>query len=232
MIILERVTSVVTVGGKTRKVLAAASEKIPSNRHIALLGPSHEDNRILINLLGGVELPTDGYILRKALVSFPVGHLGGFQRDQTVRLNVAHVARLYGADVQPTVNFVRKVANLGKAFNKPYIELPTVQKKELSELLAFSIPFDLYLLLDEIALPGTRRFHETKHALFEARARTSGMIVAVRDLAFARKYCNMGLVLNRGRLRLFDDVARAISAVEKLKAKATAASNPRNNSSP
>jgi ABC-type glutathione transport system ATPase component len=53
--------------------------------------------------------------------------------------------------------------------------------------------------------------NQEARALFEARAKTSGMFILSQDLAFARKFCDMGLVLDDGELRLFEDVEQAIA---------------------
>jgi capsular polysaccharide transport system ATP-binding protein len=211
MIILEGVTKIVGTGPEQRQVLVGARARIPSNRRIAVLGPSQDDKGIFIDLLAGLVLPTAGRIIRSARVSFPVGHVGGFARELSVRLNVAHVARLYGADVEPVVDFVAQVAKLGAAFNRPYGDLPNPARKDLSEILAFSIPFDVYLLNDAVVRSTRGRFNREARALFEARAKTSGMIITSQNISFVREFCEMGLVLSEGRLHLFKNLEKAIS---------------------
>ncbi|HET7681763.1 MAG TPA: hypothetical protein VFK79_16700 [Xanthobacteraceae bacterium] len=213
MIILEEVTKVVGAGGKKRDVLRAVRAKLPSSRRIAVLGPVPEDTKIFIDLLAGIILPTAGRIVRNARVSFPAGHLGGFTPELSVRLNVAHVARLYGADVEKVVDFVAQVSDLGKDFDKPYSGLSNSRKRDLSDILAFSIPFDVYLLRDDVVRAG-KRYNREARALFEARAKTSGMIIASEDPGFAREFCNMGLVLADGQVRLFKNLERAFAFAE------------------
>ncbi len=60
-----------------------------------------------------------------------------------------------------------------------------------------------------------RNGYKTKYAaLFEARAKTSGMIIAAEDLAFAREFCEMGFVLSDGRAHLFKSLEQAIAFYE------------------
>src|SRR4051794_21255813 len=101
MIILDGVTKTAGDGRDKRTILKTTQASLPSNRRIALLGPRPEDKRIFINVLAGIALPDTGRVIRNARVSFPVGHAGGFTPQFSVRLNVAHVARLYGAEVEP-----------------------------------------------------------------------------------------------------------------------------------
>ena len=113
------------------------------------------------------------------------------------------------------MNFVAKVSGLSENFSKPYGELSNIQKRHLSTILAFSIPFDVYLLSDELVRVGGKRYNKEASALFQARAKTSGMIIASDDSAFIREFCDMGLVLSGGQIRLFPDIERAISFFEK-----------------
>lgn len=216
MIILEDVTKVVGAGVKKREVLTAARARLPTDHRIAVLGPVPEDRKMFIDLLGGVKMPTAGRIIRRARVGFPAGNIGGFTVDLSVRLNVAHVARLYGADVEAVVNFVAEAADLGGSFNNSYRDLSNVKRRHLSDILAFSIPFDVYLLSDDLVRPGGKSYSKEASALFNARAKTSGMIIASDDVAFAREFCDMGLVLSEGQIRLFKNIERAISFYQSI----------------
>src|SRR6187200_2271176 len=148
MIIFEGVTKVAGGGEKKRNLLTAVQASLPSDRRIAIFARNEQDKKVFIDLLAGVVLPSAGRIVRKAQVSFPPGYLGGFTRGLSVRQNVAHVARIYGADVEAIVDFVSQISGLGKDFSKLYGELPNTKKRYLSDILAFSIPFDVYLLND------------------------------------------------------------------------------------
>ena len=207
MIILEDVTKAV---GK-REFLSGARARLPSNRRIAVLGPSAEEKKVFIDLLGGAVMPTAGRIIRRTRVGLPPGHVGGFTADLPVRLNVAHVARLYGADIDAIVDFVAEVSDLGDDFEKPYGALSGIKKRYLIDVLAFSIPFDVYLVRDDLLRANGRWYNKNLHSLFEARAKTSGMVIALQDEAFARQFCDMGLVLVDGGVRVFKDIEQAIT---------------------
>ena len=161
MIIFEGVTKFAGAGEKKRKLLTAVQAMLPSDRRIAIFAGNDQDKKLFIDLLAGVVLPSAGRIVRNAQVSFPPGYLGGFTRELSVRQNVAHVARMYGADIETVVNFVSQISGLGKDFNKLYGDLPNTKKRYLSDILAFSIPFDVYLLGDDVvrAGPGITRKH-------------------------------------------------------------------------
>jgi ABC-type polysaccharide/polyol phosphate transport system ATPase subunit len=69
----------------------------------------------------------------------------------------------------------------------------------------------MYLLSDDVVRVGGSRYNKEARVLFEARAKTSGMIIASEDPAFAKEFCNMGLVLAGGQARLFRNLERAFS---------------------
>lgn len=215
MIILEGVTKGAGAGEAKRTILQSVQARLPSNRRIAILGPRAEDKKVFINILAGVMLPSAGRVIRKARLSFPAGHLGGFDRALSVRVNVAHVARIYGADVEAVVDFAAQVAKLRDCFNKSYGALSNTMKQYLSDILAFTIPFDAYLLSDEVVRSDGKRYNSEARALFEARAKTSGIFIASEDAAFAREFCDMGLVLKGGQLRLFENLDEAVAFSER-----------------
>jgi capsular polysaccharide transport system ATP-binding protein len=219
MIVLDGVTKTTGEGSNQRVLLKAARVSLPSNSRIAVLARRPRDKDTFIDLLAGLELPDRGRIVRNARVSFPAGHLGGFTNQLSVRLNVAYAARLYGADVDSVVDFVAKVSRLKADYDKPYGDLPKRARRDFSEILALSIPFDVYLLSDEVVRGAEKRSRTEIRALFEARAKTSGMIIAVEDLTFAREFCDMGLVLSDGQAHLFKSLEQAAALYENAKVK-------------
>ena len=149
MIILHQLTKTEGSFFKRRHILSSATLEIPTDRRIALVTQADGDRKTFIELLAGLARPTSGTITRLAEVSFPVGQLPGFSRDHTVRLNVAHAARLYGAEVAHTIDVVEQVMNMGRSFDRPYAAMPGKLRRPLAEAVAFALPFDLYLLTDD-----------------------------------------------------------------------------------
>jgi capsular polysaccharide transport system ATP-binding protein len=215
MIIFEHVTQFLGTHSGRRTVLADASISIPSNRRIALLGTSDEDNKVVVDLLTGVLTPHAGHVGRRAKVSFPAGEIRPFAGELSVRSNVMHVARLYGVDVQDVVNFVERVADMGASFDRPYGALPRAVRRQLSQIVAYCLPFDVYVL-NELGRGGTQSLTTVIEALFEARARSCGIIVPTRDIQLARRFCDAGLLLHGRQIFLFDELERAIVALTKL----------------
>ena len=224
MIILDQVTKSVGPFFDRRHILSSVTIQIPTDQRIALISQVEGDKKAFVELLAGLAKPTSGTITRLAEVSFPVGQLPGFARDHTVRLNVAHAARLYGAEVAHTIDVVEQVLSMGKSFDRPYAKVPPKMRRPLAEAVAFALPFDLYLLTDDALGRSDKagqvpRRRSPAQFLFEARAKTSGMIIPTRDEKYARENCGMALVLQNGALELFKDVDEAFSAVRQRRAR-------------
>ena len=212
MIKLERAAKHVKIGNSLREVLEPTSLSIPVARRIAFLGPSNPDKLTVINMLAGISMPNAGHIIRRARVSYPVGFTGGFDAKLSVRRNIEHAARLYGADIAAVIEFVRQVVDLGRSFDRPLNHLDPQVRQALAWAVTYSIPFDIYLHSTELR----KSTPPVVRSLFEMRARTCGIIVPTRDFQFVRAYCDMALVLHNGRLSLYDDVDFALRIAAEL----------------
>jgi capsular polysaccharide transport system ATP-binding protein len=217
MIVFERVTQFSGNPANPRIVLSDASFAIPADRRIALLGISEEDKKVVIDLLAGILTPHVGHITRHAKVSFPAGDTRAFAGELSVRSNVMHVARLYGVDAQEVADFVKNVVNMGASFDAPFAALPVTVRRQISQVLAYCLPFDVYILYEPIRA-GSLGLAEVIKALFETRVRSCGIIVPMRDLQAARQFCDMGLLLHGRQAFLFDELDRAVIALTKLQA--------------
>jgi capsular polysaccharide transport system ATP-binding protein len=208
MIFLDGVTAGSDAKNLGVPVLRAVDLIIPSDRRIALVGATRDETRTLFNLLSGAKYPAEGQIVRKVSVSFPVGYAGGFLKNLSVRTNVAHLARIYGADIKTTVEFVARSSRLQQAFDKPYGDLPKKLQRRLAAIVAYTIPFDVYLLTQNDVRGKLNRGNVALH-LFTQRHVSAGMIISTGDSDFAAKYCDMAMVLNEQKLSLYESINEA-----------------------
>jgi len=217
MIVLEQVTKLGEGGANA--VLAGVSATIPTDRRIAVFGVDDFAKTVFIQLLAGLTPPTHGRIRRHARVSFPVGHFSPMGHKLTLRQNVAHVARLHDANVAEVVRFVESVAQLGRYFDRPLERLPMHLRMPFATILTYAVPFDVYLA-DGVLARGDRRFQALAMSVFEERVRTSGLVLTTNDIRTARKYCDVGAILHRGKFMLHENLEAAIRVFESLKASA------------
>jgi capsular polysaccharide transport system ATP-binding protein len=70
-------------GPSQKEVFSNLNIVVEPGDRLALLGRNGAGKTTLIKLIGGVEMPTSGKIVRKMSVSWPLGFAGGFQGSLT-----------------------------------------------------------------------------------------------------------------------------------------------------
>ena len=198
-----------TARGGRRIVLDGVSASFPEGSNFGILGSNGAGKSTLIRLLAGSELPDRGRIRRNGRVSFPLGYGGTFHGALSGRENAAFVARVYGANLGQTINYVGDFAELGVYFDMPVNTYSAGMRARLAFGACLAIEFDTYLI-DEVTEIGDDRFRRKCAMAFRERMRRSDIILVTHNSRTIRQYCNRGAVLADGELRLFDDVAEAL----------------------
>lgn len=203
--------------GNGAELLSRVSMDIPCNRRIAVFSAAAPRTKILMHLLAGVSRPDSGRISRSVRVSFPIGNRAGFDAQLSGRQNVEHAARLYGADKRAVADLCSQICGLGEAFNKPISALSTEQRQRLSFVLAYCIPFDVYLHETDVTTHGARKkLGMELLSLMESRLSTAGLIIPSENLHDACEVCDTALILYRRALYLVDDVRDAALALNEI----------------
>ncbi len=202
--------------GKTRNViLDNASVVLPTDRKLALLGHHGCGKSTVIQAIAGMIAPVEGRISRYARVSFPVGFAGGFNPALTLRQNLRHLATLYGADVQEITEFIVQVSITDQFLDEKLSTVPREIRSNFCFAAGYAIPFDVYLFDNHIAV-GDPGFRERCFAMWHARAQNSGMILATRDVRVARRWADIGAIIDRGKVTLYPDLESAIDQFSQL----------------
>lgn len=219
MIFLDKVK----VGGRNHAdedTLRATSVAIPTDRRLAILSHDQVARSTFMRVLSGVVVPSEGAIRRDVRASYPIGYVGGMLNELTARQNISHVARLHGANVREVVSFVEDAAKLGPVFDMKFKKITAKDRLHLCVILAYAIPFDVYCLDGHLAIGG-RSYTHIYYSLFEARAATSGIIFGIDDVDIARRCCDAGAILHRGKFTQYDSLESAIAAFLSLEPDAT-----------
>ena len=203
--------------GRTHRALSGVSFTVAKGEKLALLGRNGAGKSTLIRLLGGVELPTAGFIQRTMSSSWPLGLQGGFQGSLTGNDNMRFIARIYNKPFDHIKAYVEDFAELGRFLSEPVKTYSLGMRARLAFgfALSLAIDFDCYLI-DEIIAAGDQRFQRRSHEeLFEKRADRS-LILASHVGDVVKAYCSRALVLHQGRANLFDDVELALQVYNDL----------------
>ena len=197
-------------GSYTKNVLNDVSLVIEKGDRVALLGRNGAGKSTLIKLIGGVELPTSGKIVRSMPVSWPLGFAGGFQGSLTGYDNARFIARIYGRDYQEMRDFLEDFTELGSQLKNPVKTYSSGMRARLAFGLSIAIEFDCYLI-DEIMLVGDQNFQrKCQYELFEKR-RERTMVLASHNNEYVKQYCNKALVIDKGKATFHDDVEEAVA---------------------
>lgn len=193
-----------------KQVLSSIDFSIGAGQKLAVLGRNGAGKSTLVKIIGGVERPTSGRIVRGMSMSWPLAFGGGFEAAMTGYDNIRFIARVYDQPVKEMIERVDDFAELGDNLLLPVKYYSSGMRARLAFALTLAIDFDCYLI-DEVIAVGDQRFHQKCHdALFRDRA-GSAMILVSHDIGIIREYCDTALVLKGGYGRTFTDLDLAIS---------------------
>lgn len=215
MIICSEIAKSYSHAGGRKNVFSGINVTIAPGERVALLGRNGAGKSTLIKLIGGVELPTSGTIIRKMSVSWPLGFAGGFQGSLTGYDNARFIARIYQRDYAYVRQFVEDFTELGRQLRMPVKTYSSGMRARLAFALSLAIEFDCYLI-DEIILVGDQNFQRKCHAeLFEKR-QDRAMVVASHSTEFIKSFCNKAIIINKGIADSYNDVSQAVERYASL----------------
>jgi capsular polysaccharide transport system ATP-binding protein len=206
---LEHVSKAYRTRNGRRVVLDNANATFEAGHNCGVLGVNGAGKSTLIRLLAGSELPDRGIVRRFGRVSFPLGFGGTFHGALSGRENAAFIARVYGARLRPTIDYIEDFAELGEYFLMPVNTYSTGMRARLAFAACLAIDFDIYLI-DEVTEVGDQRFRRKCAEAFRARMAHSDIILVSHNPQTIRRYCDRGAILAGGALSLYDDVGAAL----------------------
>lgn len=200
--------------GSNNWVLRDINLEIPANVSVGLLGRNGAGKSTLLRLIGGMDAPDRGRIVRDCSVSWPIGLSGGFQSSMTGRQNVRFVARIHGgrgSDLQAIIGRVQEFAEIGLAFDEPVRTYSSGMRARLAFGLSLAFDFDVYLS-DEATAVGDRIFKAKAQQAFKERIGQASLIMVSHAEGILRELCQAGILLENGGATWYDDIEEAIEA--------------------
>lgn len=202
-------------GHVTKTVLRGVDFVINPRDRIGLLGRNGAGKSTLIRLIGGVEMPTSGKVVRKMTCSWPLGFNGGFQGSLTGYDNARFIARIYDKPYGEMRDFIEEFTELGSQLRMPVKIYSSGMRARLAFALSLAIEFECYLI-DEVIMVGDKNFQDKCKAEFFENRQDRALLLASHSLETVKRYCNRAVVLNDGVATMYEDVAEAITIYEAL----------------
>jgi capsular polysaccharide transport system ATP-binding protein len=213
MISVRQITKIYPVQHSRRVVFDNASIELPSDRNIGLLGVNGAGKSTLLRMVGGIEEPDEGEIVREGSVSWPIGFTGSFAGSSSGRANCKFIARIYGRDIEEVIEFVHEFSELGPYFDQPVKSYSSGMRARLAFGVSMAIDFSTYLV-DEVTAVGDARFSEKCADEFRKRRERSNLIMVSHSLGTVRDYCDCGALVAFGKIFYFPGIEDCIRAYE------------------
>ena len=192
--------------------------EFPAGKNIAILGQNGAGKSTMLRLISKTDRPDRGIVEVDEKVSWPVGLSGGFQGSLSGRDNARFVCRVYGCSASETaekIAFVEEFAEVGKYFDLPVKTYSSGMRARVAFGLSMAFDFDYYLI-DEITAVGDERFRRKSEELFNEKRATSHIVMATHNVKQVQQFCDLGVLVHRGEVTLFDDIGEAIRAYRKI----------------
>lgn len=184
---------------------------------LALLGRNGQGKSTLIKMLGGVLPPTKGRIDWHMSSSWPIGFGGAFQGSLSGLDNIKFLSRLYHKPIKEVLARVDDFAELGHSLRLPVKHYSSGMRARLAFGLSLAIEFDCYLI-DELMAVGDSRFaQKCQDELFSRRGDRT-FLMASHDTHAIAHYCDRAMILESGKVKVFDDISEAVEIYTWLRA--------------
>jgi capsular polysaccharide transport system ATP-binding protein len=202
MMVLENVSKNYQTRSGSRTVLEGINLIVHPGQKLGILGGNGAGKSTLIRIISGAELPSSGTVRRNMRVSWPLAFAGGFQGSLTGTDNLRFICRIYGANFNDALPFVKDFTELGKYLYEPVKSYSSGMRARLAFAISMAVDFDCFLI-DEVIAVGDSRFHEKCYVeLFEKR-KDRALILVSHESHYIRTYCHNAAVLSHGKLFYF-----------------------------
>jgi len=129
----------------------------------------------------------------------------------TGRENARFIARIYGEAPREIEKFTEEFTELGPYFDQQVITYSSGMRARLAFGISMAVKFDCYLV-DEVTAVGDRRFRHKYREVFLERLKHASVVLVSHSPGTIRADCDMGAVLSRGKIEIYDTVDEAMQA--------------------
>jgi capsular polysaccharide transport system ATP-binding protein len=189
------------------------SMTLPEKINIGIIGANGAGKSTLMRLIAGVDIPSEGWIVRTGRISWPLGLTAGLQRNMTGKENARFVCRIHGvtsAETDDRLERIRELSGIGKFFDMPVKTYSSGMRARLSFAISMMFEFDYYLF-DELGAVGDRDFRKQSKAILDKKRRSSNFIMASHRIDELLELCDAAILIKDGTLNYFADIREALT---------------------
>jgi capsular polysaccharide transport system ATP-binding protein len=191
-------------------VLAPGTISLPSDRRLAILAERRRGKTTLLNLLSGKLRADQGEAICADSLS-PVLNAGALLHPQlSIMENIRFLARAYG--FHPDTMLMAADCLLGQdmSLDRPLKDQDGNKRRQLEAAIMVALPFQCYLI-DELGLLEPELLARCWESFTDRQA---GVVFATSQPRFVSQYADTAVIIDEGRLLLFQDIKEAIAYYE------------------
>ena len=197
------------------KVLDGISMDFDTGVNVGILGRNGSGKTTLLRLIGGVEPPDKGEIIKNVRTSWPIGYRGGFQPNLTGRENTQFISRIYGADSREIEEYVQDFSELGVYYDMPMKTYSAGMRGRVAFAVSLAMHFECYLVDEAIAV-GDRRFKQKYVDEFRGINDKASIIIVSHQTKTIKQFSDSVAILHKGKLTYFEDMQEGLDVYEKV----------------
>ena len=188
---------------------------LPDDRRVAILGERGLGKTTLLQMISGIEAPTEGKVIVPLRVSPVINTKGWLLHPRMTGIeNLSFIARVYGMDANRLALAADAFAGIGHLLPMPLNTHEAAERRVIEFAVMASLPFDCYLL-DHMSVFEPELVERFFAA---AAARKAGVIFTTRSPRAVRQYADFVAVVADHTVRGFNAPAEAIDFYEREKA--------------
>ena len=181
---------------------------------IALLGKNGSGKSTFLKLISGIYPKTSGKIIQNFNTMSSIIDLSVGVNDNLSGYDVLYFKFLLKgmskSDLDKNLNFIKNFSGLGEDIYKQFRYFSQGMKLRLLVSAEFSNLTDV-LLIDEVISTGDKNFSEKSEEFILTKSNQCKLfMLASHDLNIVRKFCDKGIVFNKGKIEKFDEIENCI----------------------
>ena len=186
---------------------------------VALFGKNGAGKSTILKMITGVAYPTSGEIIVRGRVSALLELTSGFDPELSGRENIYLKGQLCGLkdkEIAEIEDVIIDFAEIGEYIDQPVRSYSSGMKARLGFAVNVNVRPEI-LIVDEALSVGDRAFREKCLAKVNDIIENDGvtLLFVTHSTGTARRFCNRGIVMKKGRMTFDGDIDQAIALYEK-----------------